>query len=110
LVCGKPLFDNVIENIKRLVFLKKRYNSGAKIIFHVTIIPENVDEIPDAIVLANALGCDVINYNADTLGANLIRENREVQERLKERIANIISDKTVTIEFERENLIPLGLV
>jgi len=103
-------FSKVISNIKNLVSLKENRKSNLKIKFHFTIVPENVHEIPDAIRLADSLGCDIMSFCSDALGAKFLRDHEKIRESLKQRISQIVNDSKIKIEVEKANLIPLGLV
>jgi len=108
-VCGND-FSKVVNNIKKLIFLKNKLGLKVKIIYSFTIITNNVYEIADAIRFANDLGCDSISFCQDTGGKQLILENSELKEKLKGEILQLINNKEIKITILREQLLTLGLV
>lgn len=102
-------YERVIENIKKLIYLKQRYNSDISIQYKFTIVPENISEIADAIEVADRLGCDKINYGYDNSVPSIIKRNTELREHLKDRINQLIGSN-LKIEIERYRLKKLGLL
>lgn len=102
-------FVRIIENLKKLVELKRKFNSSCIIKFAFTIIPENAHEIADAIALSNDLGCDVIGFGYATSGKEFLTQQEYLRRQLKVKIAQVLNDPKVTIIVEKEYLSELGL-
>lgn len=64
-VSNSANYEKVIDNIKKLVLLKRQYKSAIKVIYKFTIVPENMHEAADAVLFADELGCDKISYGYD---------------------------------------------
>jgi len=57
---GVPFFNRVIENVKGLVELKKRFGKGAKISLWFVGTRENIRELPALIEIASEIGVDEV--------------------------------------------------
>lgn len=55
------LFDTVIDNLKMLIELKKKYNSKIEITYKFLFHPGNAHEIYDAALFAKELGCNTFH-------------------------------------------------
>jgi len=102
-------FDKVIDNIKKLVSKKCSTGAAAGIIFHYTIVPENVDEIADAIELADSLGCDAINYGYSDSVPSFLEENGELRDKLKDTLMGLIRSRDFKVRIALDRLELLGV-
>lgn len=60
--CGAD-FNRLLENLKRLIALKKSTGSSASIEFNTTILPENISDLPSILDLAGQLGVNRVTTN-----------------------------------------------
>lgn len=60
--CGAD-FNRLLENLKRLIALKKNTGSSTSIEFNTTILPENVSDLPSILDLAGQLGVNRVTTN-----------------------------------------------
>jgi sulfatase maturation enzyme AslB (radical SAM superfamily) len=102
-------FTRVVNNIKKLVELKRQQKQGVQIIYKFSIVPENVHEIPDAICFANSIGCDQITYGFDSSVPDYLESNGELRSSIKHRMASAISNG-ISIKVDKSYLERLGLV
>ena len=102
-------FTRVIDNIKKLIHLKKQYCLNIKIVYKFTIVSENIHEISEAIVLADHLDCDQIAFGFDSSIPHILQDNKELRETIKNRIALLRSSK-LRIDIERKRLEQLDLL
>jgi len=103
-------FSRIIENLKKLVELKRRLKTSSVIRFTFTIIQENAHEIADAIVLANDLGCDVLGFGFATSGREFLARQQDLCRQLKARITQLVNDPKVTVAIEKAYLTEAGLL
>ena len=104
----KSNFIRVVNNIKKLIDLKHQYNSNVEICYKYTITSENIHEIPDAIKIAEDLGCDSIKYGYEISVVNILGQNNELKEQLKGKIAQYRNSE-LKLVVERAGLNDLGL-
>jgi len=102
-------FSRVIDNIKKLTHLKNQCGSDVRIVYKFTIVAENIHEISDAIALADDLGCDQIAFGFDASIPGLLRENEQVRENIRSRIA-LVRKNGLKIDIESKRLEQLGLL
>lgn len=102
-------FDRVVANVKMLVEAKRRARSATRVIYKFTIIPENLREIPDAIALADTLGCDEIAFGYSGAVPEWLRREKETKEAVRERIAEAAS-AAKNVKVNRQRLRTLDLV
>ena len=102
-------YEKVINNIRKLISLKQYHNLDVKIQYKFTIVPENINEIADAIEVADNLGCSKINFGYDHMVPSVIRENNELHEQLKNRLNQLVRSN-LKIEIEQYRLRLLGLL
>jgi len=111
LVNNNSGFNKVIDNIKKLVYLKHKYGADVKIRYHFTIIPQNIMEIPDAILLADKLGCDVVTYSYDVSSVPVFfNKNRDIREQIKNKVVDLINNGGLKIKIRGQFLEHLGLL
>lgn len=109
-VCGQDVFCKVLNNIENLVKLRNKFKSKLRIEFHFTMIPENIFEIPEAIILANNIGCDIFSFCSDTKGNLFLSKNKKVKEKIKNEINSAISEHDLKINICKEALKGLDLI
>jgi radical SAM protein with 4Fe4S-binding SPASM domain len=68
-------FEKVLRNIRRVVDAKRRFKGGVRIIGHMTIVPENIHEIPEFIRKKDEFGFERINFGFDTGVPHLLAQN-----------------------------------
>jgi len=103
-------FNKVIDTIKKLVHLNKQNFSKTKIKLHYTIIPENFHEIPDAILLADALGCDEISFSYDPSLEDFLLKNPLLKVRIQKKINKLINEGQLDLQVMLGRFIHLGIV
>jgi len=103
-------FDIVIDNIGKLVRTKATLKSNTEIIYKYTIIPENIDEIPLAIVFAEKLGCDSIQYGYSDDAFKLLRGNQGLCLKINEKITDLLTKKKLKLKIYKGGLWYLGLL
>jgi MoaA/NifB/PqqE/SkfB family radical SAM enzyme len=109
LVNKGSVFEKVIDNTKKLINLKEKYNLNTKIIFHHTTVKENLHELADAIYLANALGCDSINFGFDKHVLPFLKKNPALKEKIKQKISFVMNEG-LKIDCETNRLEHMGLL
>lgn len=97
IVHGQNHFDRVIERIRQMTALKQKKACPPMIRFHFTIIPENLEEIPSAIRLAEDLGCDMVTYCYDQSVPALLNDEPEVRHDLRSRIQEQLGQTQIRI-------------
>lgn len=102
-------YKRVVENIKKLIYLKRQYHSDIKIIYKYTIVPENIHEIAVAVEFAKSLGCDEITYGYDKSVPFILKENKNLMEQAKNKISQLINSNS-KIKIGRNRLGYLGLL
>ncbi|MCC7202156.1 MAG: radical SAM protein [Nitrospirae bacterium] len=102
-------FTRVIDNIKKLIHLKNQYGLDVKIVYKFTIVSENIQEISEAIALADYLGCDQIAFGYDTSIPHILQDNKSIKEAIKTNISLLKSSK-LKVDIERKRLEQLGLL
>lgn len=100
-------FERVIDNLRGLVRAKQSGGGSALVIYKFTIVPENAHEIPDAIALADEIGCDQIAFGYDRTVPAFLASNPEVASRLRTRLAAM---PALSIAIEQKRLTHLGLL
>jgi sulfatase maturation enzyme AslB (radical SAM superfamily) len=103
-------FTKVISNIRRLVDLKHKHASVASIVYKFTIVPQNVHEISGAIQLADALGCDKIQFGYDRTMPGFLEENKDKKRLIHDELNQLMSGDNLKIEIGRHRLIRLGFL
>jgi radical SAM protein with 4Fe4S-binding SPASM domain len=102
-------FDRVVANMQRLIDRKRQTDSGTMIIYKFTIVPENIMEVPEAIALADRLGCDEITFGYSEPVPAWLAEEEVSRHQLVEEIGEAIATaKNIRVETERLGY--LGLV
>jgi len=103
-------FNTVITNIAKLISYKKLYGLNVKIKFKFTIVPDNIMEIADAIVLSNEIGCDQIEFGYDPCVLSYLRENNDLKQELAQKIESTINRNKLSDFVDVSRLQYLGLL
>jgi len=106
----KSKFPRVMENIRRMVQIKRELGAPVTIIYKFSIVAGNLHEIADAIPVAAELGCDKITYGYDVTTVPVYLEahpqlKAELQQKLQTQLA-----ANLPIEIETMRLKYLGLL
>jgi MoaA/NifB/PqqE/SkfB family radical SAM enzyme len=83
-------FDKVIRNIDRVIDAKKRLNGKVAICGHMTIVPENLDELPLFIEKREEFGVEAINFSYDVSVPPLLASRPDLKERLAAEVVKTI--------------------
>lgn len=106
--CGSS-WEKVLSNVRMLRMYKEMYHSNLCIKGHMTIIKENVDEIPLFIKNFEDLGFDMARFGYDQSVVQYLNEHRQYTEQLKERIKCSIEEKGLeNVDITRLQI--LGLI
>ena len=109
-VTGSSDFTKVIANIEKLINVKKKHKSDVTINFHFTIVPENIHEVAEAIVLADRIGCDCINYGFDRSIPAFLGKNKDIYVKIKDDIRTLLNSRALRIKIEANRLEQLGFL
>lgn len=102
-------WEKVMANIGRLVEAKARHASKIELIGHMTLVVENILEIPDFIRLAHRLNLDTVEFGYDQPTVPpWLEANPQVKEDLIERIKRVREE--VPMNVDQNRLVHLGLV
>lgn len=102
-------WEKVMSNIHRLVEAKARHKSKIELIGHMTLVVENIREIPDFIKLADQIKLDTVEFGYDQPTVPpWLNENPQIKAELIKRIKQVMDDVSITIDHNR--LIHLGLI
>jgi MoaA/NifB/PqqE/SkfB family radical SAM enzyme len=100
-------WSRMLAAVGRLRAAKERLASPMRMRAHMTIVRQNVHEIPDFIAFAAELGFDVVDYGCDNLVPAYLNANRELVADVKRRLPDALASSR--IEVDRKGLIGLGL-
>lgn len=109
LVNRRSKFDRVMDNIKKMILLKRSSGSDIQIIYKFTIIPENIHEIGDAIELAAETGCDEIAFGYDHKVPFILSQDKELYGKVKDKIHQLVNSN-LHIHIETKRLEQIGLL
>ncbi|MFQ5682645.1 MAG: radical SAM protein [Candidatus Binatia bacterium] len=102
-------WDKVMANIRRLVEAKARHQSRIELIGHMTLVVENIREIPSFIELVNDMKLDTVEFGYDQPTVPpWLNHYPEIRADLIEQIKLVKGKVTVSIDDNR--LVHLGLV
>lgn len=102
-------WEKVMEGVQRLVEAKAYFQSNIEMIGHMTIVTENVREIPQFITLADSIKLDTVEFGYDQPTVPpWLDKHPEVRASLIEQIKIETDKASVTIDDNR--LVHLGLV
>jgi MoaA/NifB/PqqE/SkfB family radical SAM enzyme len=103
-------FEKVTRNIKKVIDAKREFDGGVTIMGHMTIVKENIHEIPQFISKQAEFGFERINFGFDRTVPGILSDDPE----LKASLASDISDEIAKSERPRRidtaRLRMLGLV
>jgi len=102
-------YELVLDNIKKLIYFKDKYNLKTEIIYKYTIVKENLHEIADAIKFADALSCDFINVGYDVSVPVFLNGNLILKEKIRNEISSIMNED-LKLKISRKRLNYLGLL
>lgn len=105
----KSNFEQVIAGIERLVDQKRRHGTEVRIVYKYTIVPENLHELADAIVVADTLGCDEIAYGYSHAVERALEQDEDLRSALKAQLQEL-SGRDLSVMIERNRLEHLGLM
>ena len=106
--CGSS-FEKALSGLCALVEAKRRLGAEARVVFHFTIIPENVREIADAVIFARDLGCDEIRFGYDASVPLYLANRGELVQKLRESFAGL-DHKVLPLRIDTLRLQKLGIV
>jgi radical SAM protein with 4Fe4S-binding SPASM domain len=75
-------FDKVVRNIRRMIDAKREMQTKVVIVGHMTIVVENVHEIPEFIRKKDEFGFEAINFGYDTKVPPYLAQNPELKAEL----------------------------
>jgi radical SAM protein with 4Fe4S-binding SPASM domain len=118
-------FDKVIRNIGRVTGAKRRLRGGVHINGHMTIVPENLDELPMFIEMREEFGFESINFGYDRSVPVLLAADPDRKARLAcevaragakcgwrrtdpTRLRQLFGD-SITRPLPQEGAVPIGL-
>lgn len=102
-------FDRVIRNVRALVASKTANGSDIRTIFRFTMVPENVEEVPDAIALADRLGFDCMNFGSDSGLVPYLESRPELRESIKAKV-NAVVGPSLRLRLDLHRLRSAGLI
>jgi len=106
--CGSDFFK-VLDNIKKLISRKRSGGAAVDIVFHFTIVPENIHEIVDAIELADDLGCDTINYGYSNSVPAFLETHGELSDQVKSSLIRLLDSRDLRVKIAFDRLKLLGI-
>jgi MoaA/NifB/PqqE/SkfB family radical SAM enzyme len=88
-------FDRVLRNIGRVVQAKQELNGNVVIVGHMTLVKQNIHEIPLFIRKREELGFEYLDFNFDAkIVPRLLSEDPEMRKRLASEIQAAIEEDT----------------
>jgi MoaA/NifB/PqqE/SkfB family radical SAM enzyme len=105
-------WEVVLRNIQRVRAAREKHQTDVSIRGHMTIVPENVHEVPLFIRKHQELGFDWIDFGFDFSVPQYLRTQMDASERqaLKQEIAAALEEQEDTSRVELNRLRLLGLV
>jgi MoaA/NifB/PqqE/SkfB family radical SAM enzyme len=109
-------WTKLLGNLAMIQEARRAAGSPLRIIGHFTIIEENLDEIPDFLDLAMALGLDIVNFGYNRIvqmGAcidRLLDQNRPLRDRLSRRLHEAVLRTRDSIAIDASRLEYLQLL
>jgi len=102
-------WEKVMANIHRLVEAKARHQSKIELIGHMTLVVENIREVPDFIKLAHQVQLDTVEFGYDQPTVPpWLDENPKIKAALIKQIKEASDEASIRIDDNR--LVHLGLV
>jgi pyruvate-formate lyase-activating enzyme len=103
-------FEKVIDNIKKMIVLNRNLGTNVNIAFKYTIVPENISEIADAIVLADSIGCDMITFGYDRCVPIFLAKNSEIAQDVRHSLRSLLEPGNAKIQIDTNVLLYLRLL
>lgn len=103
-------FDKVVRNIQRMIEAKRETKSKVIIMGHMTIVVENVHEIPEFIRKMDEFGFEVINFGYDSKVPPHLAQNPEVKAELVRAIRVELARTRSPARIDLHRLRLLGVV
>ena len=105
-------WEVVLENIKKLNKAKEKFNSGLDIHGHMTLVNENLEEIPLFIKSFKNLGFDSIDFGFDKSIPLFLRKNKVFSKKLRSEIKESLNsvDNTTKSNINTHRLKLLKLI
>lgn len=100
-------WSRMLAAVARLRAAKERLASPMRMRAHMTIVRQNVREIPDFIAFAEGLGFDRVDYGCDNLVPAYLNETPALVADVKQRLPAALAGSK--IEVDRKALVGLGL-
>lgn len=83
-------FDRVLRNIKRVARAKQELNSKVSICGHMTIVVQNIHEVPQFIGKRVEFGFEYVNFSFDRTIPEYLAKNPDLKAQLKEAVTAAI--------------------
>jgi MoaA/NifB/PqqE/SkfB family radical SAM enzyme len=105
-------FEKVLKNIRRVIDAKKRLNGKAIVIGHMTIVAQNLHEIPQFIRKRGEFGFQVVHFGYDVRVKKTLARDPGQKARLMAEIQAAMDDlpPDERARFQLDRLESLGLV
>ena len=103
-------FEKVVRNVGRMIEAKKQAKTKVVIVGHMTIVVENVHEIPDFIRKRDEFGFEHINFGYDKKVPPYLADNPELKDELIRAIAVEVAREHNPRRIDLHRLRLLGLV
>ncbi|MBW2966772.1 radical SAM protein [Candidatus Woesearchaeota archaeon] len=100
----------VLKNIQMVRKAKKKYNSNVKIIAHMTLVKENIKEIPLFIKKFKTFGVDSIEWGFDISAYLYLKKHEKEKEKLKNKIKRLLYEYKSKNDIDLSKLKLLSLV
>ncbi|MFH1876758.1 MAG: radical SAM/SPASM domain-containing protein [Candidatus Omnitrophota bacterium] len=85
-------FEKVLANIVMIKRIAKALNKDCKVLFHMTIVPENLHEIALFIRKAKEIGADIIEFGYDASAKRLLKKNPPLRARVAKDAYDALKD------------------
>ncbi len=103
-------FEKVLRNVGRMITAKKETKAKVIIVGHMTIVVENVHEIPEFIRKRNEFGFEHINFGYDKKVPPYLAERPDLKEELSRAIQAEVALEARASRIDLHRLRLLGLV
>jgi sulfatase maturation enzyme AslB (radical SAM superfamily) len=100
-------WPRMLAAVERLRAAKERLGSPMRMRAHMTIVRENIREIPDFVPFAKQLGFDRVDYGCDNLVPSYLTKHPELFDDVKARLPAALA--TSGVEIDTKMLESLGL-
>lgn len=102
-------WEIVLKNIQRIIAARVKYNSSVKIIGHMTIVPQNFQEIPSFIKNYKHLGFDHINFGYDRSVPLFLKQKMFLKIKIRAEIKTAINqlDDDSSVDYLRLKILKL---